>query len=148
MPPATYRSHPSTGNLRTLQRGGLPPSLAPLVRNPFTQPRHCHSFIFCPVGRGLDPSAAFRPTPANSSHVGEGFIPPANLPPPPTSAGRRGRRPLPRRSVRLLIAATSPAAWSQAALHPTLPYSVGAGHARPAALPLPPVYLLHRREGS
>ena len=25
---------------------------------------------------------------------------------------------------------------------------VGAGHARPAALPLPPVYLLHRREGS
>ena len=26
--------------------------------------------------------------------------------------------------------------------------SVGAGHARPAALPLPPVYLLHRREGS
>ena len=26
--------------------------------------------------------------------------------------------------------------------------SVGAGHARPAALPLPPLYLLHRREGS
>ena len=26
--------------------------------------------------------------------------------------------------------------------------SVGAGHARPAALPLPPVYPLHRREGS
>ena len=26
--------------------------------------------------------------------------------------------------------------------------SVGAGHARPAALPLPPVYHLHRREGS
>ena len=25
--------------------------------------------------------------------------------------------------------------------------SVGAGHARPAALPLPPLYLLHRREG-
>jgi hypothetical protein len=25
---------------------------------------------------------------------------------------------------------------------------VGAGHARPLALPLPPVYLLHRREGS
>ena len=31
---------------------------------------------------------------------------------------------------------------------PTLPYSVGAGHVRPAALPLPPVYPLHRREGS
>ena len=53
------------GNLRTLQRGGLPPSLAPLVRNPFTLPRHCHPFILCIVGRGLDPSAAFRPTPAN-----------------------------------------------------------------------------------
>ena len=27
-------------------------------------------------------------------------------------------------------------------------HPVGAGHARPAALPLPPLYLLHRREGS
>ena len=26
-------------------------------------------------------------------------------------------------------------------------HPVGAGHARPAALPLPPLYLLHRREG-
>ena len=34
--PATYRGNPSTGNHRTLRRGGLPPSLAPLVRNPFT----------------------------------------------------------------------------------------------------------------
>ena len=33
---------------------GLPPSLAPLVRNPFTLPRHCHPFILCIVGRGLD----------------------------------------------------------------------------------------------
>ena len=27
---------------------------------PGPQPRHYHPFIFCPVGRGLDPSAAFR----------------------------------------------------------------------------------------
>ena len=39
MPPATYRGNPSTGNHRTLRRGGLPPSLAPLVRNPFTSVR-------------------------------------------------------------------------------------------------------------
>ena len=77
------------------------------------QPVHATSplpppFVFCPVGRGLDPSATSRSTPANGSPVGEGFIPPAYLPPPPTSAGRRGRRPLPRRSVRLLIAANLP----------------------------------------
>ncbi len=72
---------------------------------PGSQPCHCHPFILCIVGRGLDPSATFRPTPANGSHVGEGFIPPVHLPPPLTSAGRRGRRPLQRRSVRLLIAA-------------------------------------------
>ena len=39
MPPATYRSNPFPGNLRTLQRGGLPPSLVPLVHNPFTPSR-------------------------------------------------------------------------------------------------------------
>ena len=105
MPPATYRGNPSTGNLRTLQRGGLPPSLAPLVRNPFTQPRHYHPFIFYIVGRGLDPSATFRPTPANGSPVGEKFIPPAHLPPPLTSAGRRGRRPLQRQTAGFLAAA-------------------------------------------
>ena len=46
---------------------------------PGPQPCHCIPFIFCIVGRGLDPSA-----------------------------GRRGRRPLQRRSVRLLIAANLP----------------------------------------
>ena len=108
MPPATYRGNPSTGNLRTLQRGGLPPSLAPLVRNPFTQPRHYHPFIFYIVGRGLDPSATFRPTPANGSPVGEKFIPPAHLPPPLTSAGRRGRRPLQRQPAWLLLTVNGP----------------------------------------
>ena len=37
--PAAYHGNPSTGNHRTLRRGGLPPSLAPLVRNPFTSVR-------------------------------------------------------------------------------------------------------------
>ena len=53
--------------------GGLPPSLAPLVRK-FSQQSvgagHarpaallCHPFAFCIVGRGLDPSAASRRRP-------------------------------------------------------------------------------------
>ena len=75
---------------------------------PGPQPCHYHPFILCIVGRGLDPSATFRPTPANGSHVGEGFIPPAYLPPPPTSAGRRGRRPLQRQTAWLLLAANLP----------------------------------------
>ena len=164
----------SRSTTRQLGRGGLPPSLAPLVRNPFTPPRHYHPFILCIVGRGLDPSATFRPTPANGSPVGEGFIPPVHLraaahlpgglgsgrPTCPFRgsfcrekscpfAGRRGRRP-PTAATRRFSRhrQRSPAAWGQAALHPTLPHSVGAGHARPAASPLPPLYLLPRREGS
>ena len=61
---------------------------------PGPPPRHCHPFIFCPVGRGLDPSATFRLTPANGSPVGEGFIPPVHLPPPPTSAAACGQAAL------------------------------------------------------
>ena len=163
----------SRSTTRQLGRGGLPPSLAPLVRNPFTPPCHYHPFILCIVGRGLDPSAAFQSTAVNGPSVGEGFIPPAHLPPPPTSAAACGqaalRAPFVVRSVGRSLAPprgvgdaapysgnpqvflpppTLPAAWGQAALHPTLPHSVGAGHARPAASPLPPAYLLHRREGS
>ena len=37
--PATLLCHPSTGNLRTLRGGGLPPSLAPLANHPFTAVR-------------------------------------------------------------------------------------------------------------
>ena len=55
----------------------------------------------CFVGRGLDPSATSRETAVNGISVGEGFIPPVYLPSPLTSAGRRGRRPLQRRSVNL-----------------------------------------------
>ena len=86
---------------------GLPPSLAPLVRDPFTavcRGRACPAlhlaittpFILCIVGRGHDPSA-----------------------------GRRGRRPLQHNPQGFSLTQTSAAAWGQAALHPTLPYSVG-----------------------
>ena len=58
------------------KRGGLPPSLTPLVRK-FSQQSvgagHarpaallCHPFAFCLVGRGLDPSAAFRRRPVTA----------------------------------------------------------------------------------
>ena len=84
------------------RRGELPPSLAPLVRNPFTAVRRGRAcparslavvspLTVCIVGRGLDPSAAFRPTIVTGSSVGEGFIPPgafafplASGPLPPT----------------------------------------------------------------
>ena len=94
MPPATYRSNPFPGNLRTLQRGGLPPSLAPLVHNPFT-----------PACRGRACPAHSLSITAPLSLASQG----GNLPPPrrpegwppyvlPVDcclpAGRRGRRPL------------------------------------------------------
>ena len=69
--PATLLCHSPTGNLRPLQRGGLPPSLAPPARHPFTPPRRGRAcparslaiaapLSFCIVGRGLDPSAGRR----------------------------------------------------------------------------------------
>ena len=61
---------------------------------PGPQPRHYHPFIFCPVGRGLDPSATSRSTAVNGPSVGEKFIPPANLPPPPTSPAACGQAAL------------------------------------------------------
>ena len=75
---------------------------APFVRDPFTvvrRGRACPArslavvspLTVCIVGRGLDPSAAFRPTIVTGSSVGEGFIPPgvfafplASGPLPPT----------------------------------------------------------------
>ena len=68
------------------RRGGLPPSLAPLVRNPFTAVRRGRA---CPA-RSL---AVVSPLPV--CIVGRGLDP---------SAGRRGRRPL-QRSARLLLIA-------------------------------------------
>ena len=59
------RHHPFPVNLRPLRGAGLPPSFAPLVRDPFTavcRGRACPArslaittpFILCIVGRGLD----------------------------------------------------------------------------------------------
>jgi len=49
---------------------------------------------------------------------------------PRTSAGRRGRRPLQHNPQGFSLPQTSAAAWGQAALHPTLPHSVGRAFAR------------------
>ena len=75
-----------------LCRGRACPARSLTVESPLT---------VCFVGRGLDPSATSRETAVNGISVGEGFIPPVYLPSPLTSAGRRGRRPLQRRSVNL-----------------------------------------------
>ena len=137
------RGRPFPGNLRTRKGAGLPPSLAPLIRDPFTavcRGRACPArslaitthFILCIVGRGLDPSA-----------------------------GRRGRRPLQHDPQGFSLTQTSAAAWGQAALHPTLPHSVGRafvrdpftpprrGRACPArSLAITTPYPLHRRAAS
>ena len=73
---------------------------------PGPQPRHYHPCILCIVGRGLDPSA-----------------------------GRRGRRPLQHNPQGFSLPQTSAAAWGQAALHPTLPHSVGRAFARNSFTP-------------
>ena len=78
-------------------------------------------------------SRVFPRTPAgvNGSSVGAAYMPPATYRGnPSTGKGEGCRPPLPLSCVNF---------------HSS---SVGAGHARPAALPLPPLYLLHRREGS
>ena len=87
------------------------------ARNSFTPPcrgRACPAlhlaittpFILCIVGRGLDPSA-----------------------------GRLGRRPLQHNPQGFSLPQTSAAAWGQAALHPTLPHSVGRAFARHSFTP-------------
>ena len=73
---------------------------------PGPQPCHYHPCILCIVGRGLDPSA-----------------------------GRRGRRPLQHNPQGFSLPQTSAATWGQAALHPTLPYSVGRAFARNSFTP-------------
>ena len=113
------------------------------ARNSFTPPcrgRACPArslaittlFILCIVGRGLDPSA-----------------------------GRRGRRPLQHNPQGFSLTQTSAAAWGQAALHPTLPHSVGRAFARNSFTPpcrgracpalhlaITTPYPLHRRAAS
>ena len=72
---------------------------------PGPQPCHCIPFIFCIVGRGLAPSG------------GVGDAAPYNNP--------QG----------FSLPQTSAAAWGQAALHPTLPHSVGRAFARNSFTP-------------
>ena len=67
---------------------------------PGPQPCHYRPFILCIVGRGLDPSAAFR---RRSLPRGVGDA-------APYSGNPHG----------FSLPPTSPAAWGQAALHPTL----------------------------
>ena len=113
--PATHSRHPvGTGHARP---AALP--LYPL-------------YLFCIVGRGLDPSG------------GVGDAAPYNNP--------QG----------FSLPQTSAAAWGQAALHPTLPHSVGRAFARNSFTPprrdracparslaiVSPLSFLHRREGS
>ena len=73
------------------------------------------------------------PNPAgvNSSAVGAAYMPPATYRGNPSTGKGPGCRP--------------PSPLSSAT---RLRQSVGAGHARPATSPLPPLYPLHRREGS
>ncbi len=73
---------------------------------PGPPPCHYRPSVFCIVGRGLDPSA-----------------------------GRRGRRPLQHNPQGFSLPQTSAAAWGQAALHPTLPHSVGRAFARNSFTP-------------
>ena len=78
-------------------------------------------------------SRGFPRTPAgvNGSSVGAAYMPPATYRGNPSTGKREGcRPPLPLSSA------------------PHLGQSVGAGHARPSTLPVPPFCLLHRREGS
>ena len=74
MPPATYR-----GNLSTGKGGGLPPSLAPLVRNPFVAVRRgracpARSFAMPPINR-LNPAAKGPPCQRGLSPLGDWGIP-------------------------------------------------------------------------
>ena len=78
---------------------------------PGPQPCRCRPFIFCIVGSGLD-----------------------------CSAGRRGRRPLQRQSVNLPPPYTPAGGYGIRPYAQTKPPCRG-GHARPAALPLPPPFI-------
>ena len=78
-------------------------------------------------------SRVFPRTPAgvNGCSVGAAYMPPATYRGNPSTGKREGcRPPLPLSSA------------------PHLGQSVGAGHARPSTLPVPPFCLLHCREGS
>ena len=81
---------------------------------PGPQPCPSRPFILCIVGRGLDPSAAFRRR-APPRSVGDAA---------PYSGSPHG----------FSLPQTSPAAWGQAALHPTLSQLAGRGALTPPQL--------------
>jgi len=109
---------------RPRRPGGRPPYI-PLYHipwggpSPTTHSRH-------PVGAGHARPAASPLPPRILCIVGRGLDP---------SAGRRGRRPLQHNPQGFSLPQTSAAAWWQAALHPTLPYSVGRAFARNSFTP-------------
>ena len=148
-PPPTTIRRASHYRKRPRRPGGRPPYI-PLYHipwggpSPATHSRH-------PVGAGHARPAALPLHPLYLLHRRGVLTPPgASGTPPPTTIRRashyrkRPRRPGGRPPYIPLYhipwGGPSPATHSR---HP-----VGAGHARPAALPLYPLYPLHRREGS
>ena len=123
-------------------------------------------------GPGCRPPSPLSSATRLRQSVGAGHARPAALPLPPRilcivgrgldpSAGRRGRRPLQHNPQGFSLPQTSAATWGQAALHPTLPHSVGRAFARdpftppcrgracPArSLAITTPYSLHRRAAS
>ena len=92
-------------------------------------------------GAGCRPPLPLSSSTHSHRPVGAGHARPAALPLPPRilcivgrgldpSAGRRERRPLQHNPQGFSLPQTSAAAWGQAALHPTLPHSVGRAFAR------------------
>ena len=97
-------------------------------------------------GPGCRPPSPLSSATRLRQSVGAGHARPAALPLPPRilcivgrgldpSAGRRGRRPLQHNPQGFSLPQTSAAAWGQAALHPTLPHSVGRAFARNSFTP-------------
>ena len=97
-------------------------------------------------GPGCRPPSPLSSATRLRQSVGAGHARPAASPLPPRilcivergldpSVGRRGRRPLQHNPQGFSLPQTSAAAWGQAALHPTLPYSVGRAFARNSFTP-------------
>ena len=148
----------SRATTRQLQRGGLPPSLAPLMRK-FSQ-QSVGAGHARPAALPLPPiylshrrarSGPLRHLPGNcrQRYIRRGGIHPSRA--PPAAAHLRGASgtPPPTAAIRKPFAAAHAYGriWNPP-LRTNKSCSVGAGHARPAALPLPPLYLSHRRERS
>ncbi len=132
--PATHSRHP-------VGAGHARPATLPLPLR-----------ILCIVGRGLDRLTAHNERrqpaklarscgclPCRGKHCSLPDFAPLNRGPTLTTPhlhGRRGRRPLQHNPQGFSLPQTSAAAWGQAALHPTLPHSVGRAFARNSFTPL------------